>query len=93
MADFMTDYTEEFVIAHYIHKGGEHSHTAVRTSESVDINNLIHLEIQGYAVGFGETLGKFAETLCIGAVLVRNLVVGIHPVYRLLCVGGHLSVG
>ena len=49
VAHFVAYHAKQFVVAHYVHQRREHAHTAVGTRESIDIDNVVHLEVQGYA--------------------------------------------
>ncbi len=93
MADLMADDSQPLVVAHYIHQRGEDPDAAVGAGEGVDIDHIIHLEIQGYAVNLCEAFGEAAQTLGVGVILSGDGIVLVHPVDRLFYISGHLLVG
>ena len=92
VAHFVAYNAKQFVVAHYVHQRREHAHTAVGTRESIDIDNIVHLEIQGYAFNRCKTLGERVEAFGIGAVGISHRVVLVHPVDIFLHILSHLLV-
>ena len=92
MSELMSDDAKQFVVVHDIHKRREYPDAAVGTGERIDVDDLVDLEIQGYAVGLVETLHEFVEADGIGVVICGDGVVLVHPVDRLAHILCHLLV-
>ena len=93
MADFVADDAAEFVVGHYVHQGGEYAHAAVGTGESVDVDNVIDLEVERQTVDFGQTFGEFVQAYGVGVIVGKHGVVFVHPVDIFFHVVSHLLVG
>ncbi len=93
MSHLVADHPQQLFVAHDVHQRGEHADAPVRTSERIDIDHIIHLEIQRNAIRIGQSLGEFCQTEGIGIVGGTHLVVGIHPVDILPHIPRHLFVG
>ena len=93
MSHLVTDDAQQLLVGHDVHQRREDADAAVGTSERVDIDDVIHLEVERYAVGIGESLGQACETYGIRIIGRANGVVGVHPVDILFDISGHLLVG
>lgn len=67
MAYFVTYHAEHFVVGHEVHQAGIYAHGAVGAGEGVDVLGDINLEIQRYAVDFGQSGGHAGEPHRVGA--------------------------